>query len=368
LQGVTHHHLSDHLSQLVEQTLEDLHENKCILVEEDAVSPLNLGMIAAFYYINYRTIQAFSLSLRSRTRLQVLLDIISGAVEFENIPIRHHEDAILDKIHDKLPRKYPDPNFNDPHFKTSLLLQAHFSRFQLPPDLESDQKLILSKIIRLLQACVDVISSNGWLNPALSAMELSQMCVQAIWDKDSPLKQIPHFSRDIIQRLTEKGVEDVPDLLEMDPKELDSDLQLSNMQMRDVIRFVNNYPNIEVAFKLHEKSVTSGDTCTLEVVLERETEDTDIGSVIAPFYPGKKEEGWWLVVGDPETKALLAIKRIALQLKLSVMLEFEAPEREGTIECKLYLMSDSFMGCDQEFEFEMDIKKDENQDGDIEME
>ena len=58
--------------------------------------------------------------------------------------------------------------------------------------------------IRLIQACVDVLSSNGWLSPALSAMELAQMMTQAMWSKDSFLKQLPHFTSDIIKRCTEK--------------------------------------------------------------------------------------------------------------------------------------------------------------------
>jgi pre-mRNA-splicing helicase BRR2 len=356
LQGNSHHHLSDHLSNLVEQTLEDLQENQCILVEEDDVSPLNLGMIAAFYNINYRTIQAFSMSLKSRTRLQVLLDIIAGAVEYENIPIRHHEDDILNKIYDRLPRKYPNPNFNDPHFKANILLQAHFSRFQLPADLESDQKLILSKVIRLLQACVDVISSNGWLSPALAAMEFSQMCVQSMWDKDSSLRQIPHFTPEIIERLKENDVEHVSDLMEMDANLRSKCLDLDNAAMRDVIRFANRFPNIDVEYSIDNETVGAGESCTVTVTLERETDDEVVGPVIAPYYPGKKEEGWWLVVGDASTKTLLAIKRITLQHKQSISLEFSAPERIGKCECKLYFMCDSYMGVDQEFDFEIQVQ------------
>jgi hypothetical protein len=35
-------------------------------------------------------------------------------------------------------------------------------------------------------------------------MELSQMITQAMWNKDSYLKQLPHFTVDIIQRCVEK--------------------------------------------------------------------------------------------------------------------------------------------------------------------
>ena len=56
----------------------------------------------------------------------------------------------------------------------------------------------------LCQACVDVLSSNGWLSPAIAAMELAQMVTQAMWSKDSYLKQLPHFSKDLIGELREE--------------------------------------------------------------------------------------------------------------------------------------------------------------------
>lgn len=41
----------------MEQTLSDLEQSKCISIEDEMdVAPLNLGMIAAYYYINYTTI------------------------------------------------------------------------------------------------------------------------------------------------------------------------------------------------------------------------------------------------------------------------------------------------------------------------
>ena len=58
--------------------------------------------------------------------------------------------------------------------------------------------------VRLIQACVDVLSSNGWLSPALAAMELSQMVTQAMWSRDSYLKQLPHFTPEVIKRCTDK--------------------------------------------------------------------------------------------------------------------------------------------------------------------
>ena len=77
---------------------------------------------------------------------------------------------------------------------------------QLSAELQSDTEQILQRAVRLIQACVDVLSSNGWLSPALAAMELAQMVTQAMWGRDSYLKQLPHFIPDIIKRCQEKVI------------------------------------------------------------------------------------------------------------------------------------------------------------------
>jgi len=112
------------------------------------VSALNLGMIAAYYNVSYVTIDIFSMSLNERTKLKGLLEIVSSAAEFENIPIRHHEDVLLRKVYDRAPVKLANVDYESPSFKTNVLLQAHFARLHLPADLAADQAVILSKVLK----------------------------------------------------------------------------------------------------------------------------------------------------------------------------------------------------------------------------
>lgn len=356
LQGVTHRHLSDHLSELVENTLHDLEQSKCVSIEEEVdIAPLNLGMIAAYYYINYTTIELFSMSLNAKTKIRGLIEIIASAAEYENIPIRHHEDNVLKQLATKLPHKLSQPKYNNPHVKTNLLLQAHLSRMQLPAELQSDTEDILGKAIRLIQACVDVLSSNGWLSPALAAMELAQMVTQAMWSKDSYLKQLPHFTTETIKRCTDKGVETVFDIMELEDDDRNKLLQLSDSDMVDVARFCNRYPNIELTYEVQDKDLLrSGAPVNVSVQLEREDEVTS-AIVAAPFFPQKREEGWWVVIGDPKNNSLISIKRLTLQQKAKVKLDFVAAS-PGSHTYTLYYMSDSYMGCDQEYKFTIEAR------------
>jgi pre-mRNA-splicing helicase BRR2 len=349
LQAVSHRHLSDHLSELVENTLDDLQESKCVALETDEqeLSALNLGMIAAYYYIKYTTVELFSSSLNKKSKLRGLLEIMSSASEFESIQVRHREDYALRKLAHHLPLKISDPGtYNDAHTKTNILLQAHFSRIPLSAAVAADQQKVLPEATRLLQAMVDVISSSGWLAPALATMELSQMVTQGMWNTDSPLLQLPHFDAEMAKKCQAAGVESVPDLIDLEDKDRTKLLALSAPRMQDIARACNNYPDIELKFKVDDADdLHAGGRVVITVNLERDPDDDEgddsagVPKVTAPRYPQVKTEGWWLVIGNPAKNELTSIKRIACKgKKMQVQLDFVAPE-EGKHKYQLFLMS-----------------------------
>ncbi|KAF7523141.1 hypothetical protein G7054_g11863 [Neopestalotiopsis clavispora] len=392
--------LNAYLSDLVETTLKELTESKIIDFDEDdgSVAPQNAAMIAAYYNISYITMQTFLLSLSQKTKLKGILEIVTSATEFESIQIRRHEETLLRRIYDRVPVKMAEPVYDSPHFKAFVLLQAHFTRMQLPIDLAKDQEIIISKVLSLLSATVDVLSSEGYLN-AMNAMEMSQMVVQAMWDRDSPLKQIPHFTPDVVKVANDfkyvdansfkhddtnkfHRIKDIYDFMEsMNPEEnpdyanLVKRLGLSQKQLAEAANFTNNkYPDISLNFELvDEDDIRAGEPAYLNVQIDREVEeDEEVDTTVhAPFYPAKKLENWWLVVGEESSKTLLAIKRVTIGRQLKVKLEYTVPT-PGKHDLKLFLMSDSYAGVDQEPEFSvtagesMDVDSDEEDEEDEE--
>ena len=99
LQGVDHRHVSDHLSELIENTVSDLENAKCIAVEDDMdLFALNLGMIATHYYLRYTTVELFSSSVTAKTKLKGLLQILSSAPEYEDIAVGADTEDFLRPI------------------------------------------------------------------------------------------------------------------------------------------------------------------------------------------------------------------------------------------------------------------------------
>lgn len=166
----------------------------------------------------------------------------------------------------------------------------------------------------------------------------------------------------------------------MDPSEnpnyssLIKRLGLNNSQLAQAAAFTNDkYPNLDLEFELEDADgIAANAPGYLKIKIERGVDDEDKEpdtTVHAPFYPCKKSENWWLVCGEEKTGSLLAIKRVTVGRKLEVRLEFAVPTA-GEHDLTLYLMSDSYMGVDQDPGFkivaaeEMDEDEDEEEDED----
>ncbi|KAL5072610.1 hypothetical protein RYX36_011594 [Vicia faba] len=250
---------------------------QCVAIEDDIhLSPLNLGRISSYYHISYTTIERFSSSITSNTKTKGLLEVLSSALEYAYLPIRLGEEEVVCKLINHQRFSFVNPNVKDPHVKANALLQAHFSRQFVGGDMALEQREVLLSANKLLQAMVDVISSNGWLSLALLAMEVSQMLTQGMWERDSMLLQLPHFTKELARKCKENpgmSIETVFDLLEMEDIKRRELLSMSDSQFLDIARFCNRFPNIDLSYEvLQNDSIRVGEDITVHVTLERDLE------------------------------------------------------------------------------------------------
>lgn len=182
-------------------------------------------------------------------------------------------------------------------FKVFSLLQAHFSRVELPIDFQNDLKEILEKAVPLINVIVDILSANGYLN-ATTAMDLTQMLIQGVWDVDNPLRQIPHFNNKMLEKCRAMNVETVYDIMALEDEERDEILTLDDAQLAQVATFVNNYPNVELTYSLENlSSLIPGAKQKITLQLTRDFEPDNL-QVTSEKYPFDKLESWWLVLGE----------------------------------------------------------------------
>ncbi|KAG1663033.1 hypothetical protein FOA52_005725 [Chlamydomonas sp. UWO 241] len=242
-----------------------------------------------------------------------MLEIVCAASEFDTVPLRPGEEDTVERLLKHAVVAAPARvKYTDPHTKVNALLQAHFSRTPLAGDLVLDVRTIVPEAVRLLQACVDVIASSGWLSPALVAMEMSQMVSQGCWDKDSPLLQLPHVTKDLAKRCGDTGVGSVFELLDLEDDRRRELLNLPESQLADVAAVCARYPDIQLTYESTSSggSVLPGEAMQLLVSLEREMDEDqkELSPVPAARFPGRRDEAWWLVVGDPKVTELLWLR------------------------------------------------------------
>ncbi|XP_076445059.1 activating signal cointegrator 1 complex subunit 3-like isoform X3 [Babylonia areolata] len=409
LDSTDYDRVNRYLSSLVEKALVELECSSCLEIDEDNVTvrPLTLGRIASYYYINHHTVRMFFDRLKADTSIPDLLDVLSSAHEFSDLPVRHNEDQINSELATRLPLEVSPHSFDSAHTKTHLLLQAHFSQLPLPStDYNTDTKSVLDQAIRILQAMLDVSADRGWLVTSLQVILLLQMVVQGRWWHDSSLLLLPHlelyhlpyFRPQKSKGARKKGSVDVasaieclPELMavcDRSPDFLHSALggELPHNHIDQICQVLDRLPRIEVQMSVKgwwegqseqiskPISITNNggrrvDSDWVQVHADQEyvlhislqrintarTKKSDT-KAYTPRFPKPKDEGWVLVVGSVEAQEVVALKRITnIRGRINTQLALFTPETPGRVIYTLYVMSDSYLGLDQQYDLCLDV-------------
>lgn len=368
VKDVSSYGISAYLTELVEATLADLQNSSVIEIEdiekpedadeqdvEEIIAPLTGCLVSAHYNISFLSLNMLLTSLSGGATQQDILKILSKANEFDSIPLREDELSVVQKLNQRVPFKVDDiSGTNLLSSKVYLLLQAHFSRLKLSPELSFDLQMVLKKSVPLINGIVDILSGDGRLN-AMTAMDISQMITQGMWDIDSPLKQIPFFNDEILAKCANKNVETVYDIMALEDEEREDIMPANESEVFEIANFVNNYPNIELEYLIEQtETFKAGERTKINVTLTRDEmpETLVVNSKKMPF---ERLESWWIVVGEVATKRLHAIKKVSLRRDVqSFDLEFTL--EKGDHQLTVWCVCNSYLDADKEVSFSLNVE------------
>lgn len=393
LEGVTSDVLNKFLVELVTRILGDLENAGLIQQDEETrkLIPLTLGKIASFYYLNYRTMIVFSERLKPESGVPELLETLAQVKEYEELPVRHNEDKMNAEMNPAMRWPVDTTSFDSPFTKAHILFQAHFSRLDLPiSDYYIDLKLMLDQSIRILQAMVDTTCEAGWLATSLNIINLMQMMVQGRWADDSTLLNMPGVegNEKLMSALHAERWSDLRSLSKADKSKVHvvaKKAGLTDKAATDLTDALSRMPQVKMSLATSvgssvgapaplTRSLTLpvGTVFTLHVSLHRTNANPNV-RIMTPVFTRPHDESWWIIVGiatkkhnlqQPQNQnqhlhatpqdELIAMKRVnGLKHKQHIALKVALPLSVGVQHFNVYFVSDSYLGFDQQLQFEV---------------
>merc|ERR1719397_2396866 len=242
--------------------------------------------------------------------LRRVLMVLGASLEFE----RGHNSEIMERPTDnaeipQLMKCLPNLGINNKEkplcfgysVKARALLFAHLSRVPLPKlSLHQDRLYIVKKCPYLIHEMVSCISQLILLAhagriarlPSLDTVEATMKCsslvVQALWDKASPLLQLPHVEEDMLKHFYSKrrNIKSLAQLAKMSDEDRRLLLRgLAEEQYKDLVKVLGSSPSLsmsvttEVVDDEEQHVVTAGSIITVTIGLERQGLDTFMGRV-----------------------------------------------------------------------------------------
>ena len=381
---------------------------------DDAIAASTLGYIASAYYLKHSTVRIFSDGLKATGGdMALLLQLLTSAAEFDELPVRHSEDELNEHLARDLPWPVAiaadgsPPDFGSPHAKAFLLLQARMTHAPLPiTDYVNDTKTVMDAALRVGAALVDVAADAGLLDVALSTMRLLQCLVQARLPGESPLRQLPDVSSAAVAdailtaaavsrpvrgaQTSQRAPVSVPQiytqlrwlLLEAGGEGSGTPARLRSLFEAHVPRggggslsILGSLPvrgfSVRAALISPERAasqtkrdlptpnapvvVPPGGSYRIAVALPV----SDSAKAYTPFYSKGKDWGWWVVAGNRSTSDLYAIRRATAVASRSgpsaVELLMVAPQGPVTYIVTVYAICDAIVGLDAFADITVDV-------------
>ncbi|PPJ51471.1 hypothetical protein CBER1_09233 [Cercospora berteroae] len=367
---------SDYMIEMVDKSLNELAESKCITIMPNGdIDPTPLGKIMSYYYLSHKTIRTLTEHAKPTATFEDVLGWMCRATEYDELPVRHNEDLINAELSKNLPIDAEKLGLVmwDPHVKAHLLLQAHFSRIDLPiSDYVGDQNSVLDQAIRILQASIDVLTELGYLQSCKMMMTLLQCVKSGRWPDDGPLAIFPGVGpekekkrilgdsarpKTLIEATTcERGV--IGSAL--------AQVGLPNPSFGRVSKPLGQLPQIRIGVSDVNALGLSVHLSRLNTVQDKEYR------IYAPRYPKPQTEGYFLIVHDAANGEIYAMKRVnwpsndrggkgrgagtnAAGSKPTTKSSVSLPESDVERKIRVVVVSDAYIGMEWVVEEDVEV-------------
>ncbi|KAK5169509.1 putative steryl acetyl hydrolase mug81 [Saxophila tyrrhenica] len=354
---------NDFMIEMVDKSMAELAESGCIQLHSNGdVDSTAMGKIMSYYYLSHKTIRELTQHAKPEATFQEVLMWMCRATEYDELPVRHNEDLINAELSANLPltaESFGLPMW-DPHVKAFLLLQAHFSRIDLPiSDYVGDQNSVLDQSIRIIQASVDVLTELGYLQSCKMMMTLLQCVKSARWPEDGPLAILPNVEVEEEKKRLAIGKKPL-NLVEAttaprpDMESALKQLNLPNATHDKAFKALGRLPQLRV-------NVSNVNALGLTINLARvnPVQDRDY-RIYASRYPKPQTEGFFALVSDAGKGDIVALKRVNWPSpdknrggnvsKPSTRATIKLPDSSVDRKVTISIVSDSYIGMEWQLE------------------
>lgn len=229
---------------------------------------------------------------------------------------------------------------------------------------------------------IDISANGGWLSCSIRIIFLMQMMIQGRWSFEPDLLTIPGITKATIPALLRElgrnhslrncSAETLAGIKCASMKHstvLEEALinVFGTNRAGEMIKHISSLPWIENNINLIEVETSeqkSLNNNVYEVLADTEYEislnlyrkgSADKSVLHSARFPKKKDEGWFIILGEGDE--LHSIKRFNVSSRSTVSLKFCTPQSLGNYTYDLYLMSDSYIGLDQQLKVSIQVKQ-----------